>query len=52
MPKLSPKFYGTFKVLKRVGQVACTFELPVTSMIDPARHVSRLMKRLYDQDNP
>ena len=51
IPKLSPRYYEPFRVLKRVGNVAYKLELPEHSKVHPVFHVSRLCKRLHDGDN-
>ena len=51
VPKLSPRFCGPFKIIKKVGQVAYKLELPASSKVHPVFHVSRLRKRLYSEDN-
>ena len=51
VPKLFSQFCGPFTVLKKVGQVAYKLELPETSRVHPVFHVSRLRKRLYNEDN-
>ena len=39
--KLSPRFYGLFHILARVGKVAYHLELPPHSRLHPVFHVSQ-----------
>ncbi|MCO5558714.1 hypothetical protein L7F22_012300 [Adiantum nelumboides] len=50
-PKLSPRFCGPFKILRRVGSMAYKLELPANSHVHPIFHVSRLRQRLLREDN-
>ena len=38
--KLSQRFYGPFRILERIGEVAYHLELPPTTLLHPVFHVS------------
>jgi hypothetical protein len=47
--KLSPKYYGPYKVLKNIGTVAYKLDFPSSSQVQPVFHVSCLKKFIGDK---
>jgi hypothetical protein len=47
--KLSPNYYGHYKVLQKIGTMAYKFEFPTSSRVHPGFHVSCLKKVIGDK---
>jgi hypothetical protein len=47
--KLSPKYYGPYKVLQKIGTMAYKLEFPTSSRVHPVFHVSCLNKVIGDK---
>ena len=47
--KLSPKYYGPYKMLQNIGTMAYKLELPASSRVHPVFHVSCLKKVIGDK---
>jgi hypothetical protein len=46
--KLSPKYYGPYKLLQKIGTMAYKLEFPASSQVHPVFHVSYLKKVIGD----
>ncbi len=44
--KLSPRYYGPYRILQKIGTMAYKLELPGHSRIHPFFHVSHLKQKL------
>ncbi|KAL0561486.1 hypothetical protein IC582_001914 [Cucumis melo] len=49
--KLSSRYFGPYKILERIGEVAYRLELPTDATIHPVFHVSQLRKFVSNQTN-
>ena len=49
--KLSPRYYGLFEVLERIGPVAYRFALPASTRAHNVFHVSLLKKYVHDPNH-
>ena len=47
--KLAPKYYGPYKVLQKIGSMACKLDLPTSSQVHPFFRVSFLKKVIGDK---
>ncbi|KAI5416307.1 hypothetical protein KIW84_041381 [Lathyrus oleraceus] len=50
--KLSPRFYGPYEIVKRVGEVAYQLKLPDDTRVYPVFHVSLLKKAISASAEP
>ncbi|KAH6554871.1 hypothetical protein KP509_1Z300500 [Ceratopteris richardii] len=49
--KLSPRYCGPWKIVKKLSDVAYRLELPLDSKVHPVFHVSKLRKYISREDN-
>jgi hypothetical protein len=47
--KLSPKYYGPYNVIQKIGTIAYKLEFPASSRVHPIFHVSCLKKVIGDK---
>ena len=50
-PKLSPRYCGPWKILRKLSDVAYRLELPPECRVHPVFHVSKLRKYISRDDN-